>query len=120
MPPRRIDWIKTQIGDLLELHCQGEEFFWDTTLLSTQQGMTLALVLWLRGPVIGTVFTSVAPVPGFPLTTPEQVEEFVPSLVRSLLEERSRQLSQMQQEAAHAGNGQPPPDLTNLILPGRG
>ena len=113
MAARNVEWIKETIGELLERHSQGEQVEWDTTLLPTPQGLAMMLVIWLRGPILGTVFSWMAPVPSFPLSTPEQLEQFIPQVLAGVLEERSSQL----RREAQAANGSPPPDL---IIPGRG
>lgn len=99
-------WVETALAKF----AFGDHAVWEAGLHLTPQGPTIAMTIWMPGPILNTVIQNTLTL-GAPTTqTEESVTGAVQTAVRMMHEERSRTLANQ----SPAPNGKGP----GLILPG--
>ena len=92
------------IGPALERHSGGDPIMWDLTVTPTPNGVGLAVIMFMPGPVLGSVIHSTMVLPNPLGLNEEGADSLVRSMVEALRVERTKQLNQV---PMGNGNGGP-------------
>jgi len=106
-----IGWIEETLPTLATTLLGEERVRYEMTMMMTEQGPAMVVILFAPGVLLGTMTQSVAVCPNPAVVTQEGLEGIVKGLVEGLAAERTRQIQIGPQEAPpgqHNGLGSGP------------
>jgi hypothetical protein len=94
------DDLLPRIEKAIEANSMGEEVWWDTTFLPTDEGMQVFITCWVRGAVLGQHLNYYWSCPPIAAWMEGGIENSIETGMKQMFDARSKQIEEMAQ-----GNG---------------